>query len=256
MTDQLTGLMWSTTHPDWQRDYYSKLLLETLRTKSLMVPFCAVKADYGAADSGTIVYTEVFDTDPDFDPLTETSIWLRGAHLDSRTVNINLEIHGDMLKFSDYNEVVQYIKAGNIRGLVKNKIGQNQVDYLDILARNAFLEHPNKTYVGATSRATIAADDLFVPDTAELIRTHLEENEIPGVQNPNDEAGQTIVCITTPRVIHDIRTASGSNWLEVQNMNRLAASSQMKLVCGAAFALFAPTVCACATTALLVLKPN
>jgi len=35
-----------------------------------------------------------------------------------------------------------------------------------------------------------------------------------------DDAGITVVCITTPRVIHDIRTAAGSNWLEVQDYHR------------------------------------
>ena len=44
-------------------------------------------------------------------------------------MNIGLEIHGDTLKYSDYSEVVQYVNSGDMRGLVRNKIGQNQVDY-------------------------------------------------------------------------------------------------------------------------------
>jgi len=59
-----------------------------------------------------------------------------------------MEIHGDTLKFSDYSEIVSYINAGNLAGLVKEKIGQNQVDTMDILARNAFLAHPNKLFAG------------------------------------------------------------------------------------------------------------
>jgi len=42
--DLLSGMIWSDTLPSWQRDYYSKLMLETLRTKSIMVPFCACEA--------------------------------------------------------------------------------------------------------------------------------------------------------------------------------------------------------------------
>jgi hypothetical protein len=61
----------------------------------------------------------------------------------------------------------------------------------------------------------LAAADLFLPDMAELARTHLEELEVPGVQATSDEDIKTIVCVTTPRVIHDIRTAAGSNWLDV-----------------------------------------
>ena len=224
MVDYVTGAMWGTgsvpdTLPSWQRDYYSMLLLETLRMKSILVPYCTVKEDFAAANSGIINFTEVYDTEPNPAALTETSIWLTGGHLDSRKVTLGLEIHGDILKFSDYTEIVQYINKGDMRGLVSEKIGQNQVDYLDLLARNAFLAHPHPNYMGtATTRATLAQTDLFDPDICETIRVHLEENNIPGVFGPNDDAnaGPTIVCITTPRVIKDIRTSATSKWLEVQ----------------------------------------
>ena len=70
-TDFLSGMQWSNTLPDWQRDYYSMLLLETLRTKSILVPYCAVKQDYAGANSGVVIYTEVYDTEPNWNPLSE-----------------------------------------------------------------------------------------------------------------------------------------------------------------------------------------
>jgi hypothetical protein len=134
-----TGAMWSATHPSAQRDYYEQLLLETLRTKSILVPFTTMKEDFRARDTGTIIFSEVYDTDPNYNALSETGIWLTGSYLDSRTVSIGLEIHGDVLKISDYNELVNFWNNGDLRSLVRGKLGQNQVDYLDILARNAFL---------------------------------------------------------------------------------------------------------------------
>ena len=145
MSDLTTGMLWSSTLPSWQRDYYSLLLLDTLRTKSILMPYTIMKEDFTGANSGVIIYSEVYDTEPNWNALTESSIWLQGAGLDSRTIRIELEIHGDILKFSDYNQVVQYINKGDMRGLVRDKIGQNQIDYLDILARNAFLSHPQKS---------------------------------------------------------------------------------------------------------------
>lgn len=217
--DISTGTMFSSSLPAWQRTYYEQQLLQTLRTKSILVPFTQMKEDFRARDTGVMNYSEVFDTDPDFNPLSEQDIWLRGAHLDSRSVNLTLEIHGDTLKFSDYSEVVQFIKKGDTRGLVREKIGQNMKDYLDILARNAFLSHPNPVYAGGTraNRAAIVATDLFDPDFGELARTHLEEAEVPGIAANSDDDIQIIACVTTPRVIHDIRTAAGSDWLEVHN---------------------------------------
>ena len=217
MPDLTSGLMWSTTLPQWQRTYYEMLLLETLRMKSIMVPYCAVKTDYSAANSGIVTFTEVYDSEPNWNGLAETDIWLTGGHLDSRTVSIALQIHGDILKFSDYNAIVQYVNKGDMRGLVRDKIGQNQVDYLDILARNAYLSHPNKTWMNSkASRELLVAGDLFDPDVCEAFRVHLEENNIPGVSGIDADDNQTIVCVTTPRVIKDIRTGAGSKWLEVQ----------------------------------------
>ena len=214
-----TGAMYTGTMPAWQRTYYEGLLLETLRTKSIMVPFCAIKEDFRAKETGVINYTEVFDTEPNWNSLSEQTLWMRGAYLDSRSVQLSLEIHGDTLKFSDYADIVQYVNNGDLRGLVRDKIGQNQKDMVDVLARNAFLAHPYPVLAGGlrAGRETILATDLFDPDFGELARTHLEEAEVPGVAGIQDGDGATIVCVTTPRVIHDIRTAAGSNWLEVQN---------------------------------------
>ena len=222
MPDLTSGLIYSTTLPSWQRNYYSMLLQETLRTKSIMVPYTSYKEDFSAAKSGTVVFTEVYDTEPNWNALSESGIWLTGGALDSRTVSIGLEIHGDILKFSDYNEIVQYVNNGDMRGLVSQKIGQNQVDYLDILARNAFLSHPgNNRMIAGTltpggARTSVTSTDLFDPDICETIRVHLEENEIPGVGGTADGESAVIVCVTTPRVIKDIRTAASSKWLEVQ----------------------------------------
>lgn len=216
--EYITGALWSSTLPDWQRDYYSLLLLETLRAKSILVPYCAQKRDYAGANSGVIIYTEVMDTEPDWSPLTESDIWLRGAHLDSRTVQIALEIHGDILKFSEYSEIVQYVRKGDMNGLVREKIGQNQTDYLDYLARNAFATHPNPIYGGdATSRASLvqATSDYFDLGMLETMRIHLEEADVPGVTPVSDNDIQTLVCMTTPRVIKDIRSTL-TDWKSAQ----------------------------------------
>lgn len=206
--EMTTGMIWSSTLPDWQRNYYSQVLLETLRMKSILVPYCTMKTDYAAAESGVIIFSEVFDTDPNINALAESDIWLQGAHLDSRTVRIELEIHGDILKFSDYNQIVQFIRKGDIRGLVKEKIGQNQVDYLDLLARNAFAAVPTeyKQFAGdAANRAGLAADDYLDATLLESMRMALEDLEIPGVAHTDGDQIKTLVLTTTPRVVNAFR---------------------------------------------------
>jgi N4-gp56 family major capsid protein len=210
-----SGTIFSGAHPAGQRTYYEQVLLETLRTKSILAPFTVMHEDFRGRDTGVINYSEVYDTEPNWNALTESTIWMKGAHLDSRSVNIQLEIHGDVIKISDYSELVNYWNNGDLTGLCKGKLGQNVVDTIDILARNAFLSTPYKAFAaGRANRAALTAADLFNPDLAELIRTHLEEREVPGVAAVSDADVKGIVCVTTPRVIHDIRTAAGSAWIE------------------------------------------
>ncbi len=92
-----TGAIYSSAIPQWQRTYYEALLLETLRIKSLLVPFCRVKQDFAARNTGIMVFTEVMDTEPNWNPLSESDLWLRGAHLDSRSVQLAMEIHGKIM---------------------------------------------------------------------------------------------------------------------------------------------------------------
>ena len=82
------------------------------------------------------------------------------------------------------------------------------------MARNAYLQAPYKIFAAAAAnRAALIQTNVFTPDLAETVRVHLEERNVPGVQAVSDADIQTIICITSPRVIHDIRVASGSNWL-------------------------------------------
>jgi hypothetical protein len=89
------------------------------------------------------------------------------------------------------------------------------VDYLDILALNAHLTAPNVQYAGtATSIYGLTAADLYDPDLGELAYTHLEEIGIPGVMSVSDGGGQAVMGLTSPRVLHDIRTQNSADWVD------------------------------------------
>jgi N4-gp56 family major capsid protein len=215
------GNIYSTGLPAWQRDYYESVLLETLRTKSILVPFTKVVEDFTAVDTGTIHFSEVLDLEPNWNATSESTIWKKGMFLDSRTQNIGLSWYHDIIKYSDHLETLAYLNNGDTKGIVRNKLGVAMTDMLDILAMNAHLTHPNPTYAGdATSRATLGDGvpaDTFDVDQCEEIRTQLEEANVPGVVSTEDGGSQTILCITTPRVIHDIRVNNENDWLDVQN---------------------------------------
>jgi N4-gp56 family major capsid protein len=211
-----TGAIFTSAVPAWQRTWYEQELLDTIRMKSILVPFSRVKEDFNAVNTKQIVFTEIYDLEPNWNPTSESTIWFKGGALDSRTVSLMVEPYHDVLKFSDYHSILDYVNNGQIPAVIREKLGQSLVDTLDILARNAYLAHPNPTYAGtATSRADLGANDLFDPDRAELARIHMEELEVPGVASTQDGGSTTILCITTPRVIHDIR--GNADWVDAQN---------------------------------------
>lgn len=215
--DFYTGQILTTVLPSALRTYYSKLLLEVIRMKSILVPFCRVKLDPAAQNSRTITYTEALDAEPNWNIVPEGTTFMRGAHLDQRTVNISVNIYGDVIKYGDFFAKTQGI-VNDFRGLVRGKLGQLVVDELDILARNAHLAHPSPYYEGdATSRATIEAGDILSAAMVRDIRVNLEESNL--IDWDGDKPMTDIVCVTTPRAIEDLRSGSNSPWMEVQAYN-------------------------------------
>lgn len=211
-----TGQFLSTTTSQSTRTYYEKLLLDTIRMQSILMGFCRYKEDFGAKATGKMTFTEVLDAEPNWEALPESSVWLKGGHLDSRQVSLELEIHGDVLKFNDYADQVTFWNNGDLRSLVRGKLGQLVTDEMDYLALQAFLDHPSPYYTNATgTRASILDADILSPTEIEDIVVDLEESNIPGVFSPEDGAPVGVVCVTTPRVIRDIRHNADSPWMEV-----------------------------------------
>lgn len=213
-----SGQILSTTLPKWQRDYYEMALLESIRINSVLVPYTQMVQDFSAVKTKRIVYTEVYDLEPNWNSVSESLVWAKGGSLDSRTVSIDLALYHNILKFSDFHDIVDFVNGGNVSGLINSKLALNLVETLDILARNAFLSHPYKIFAGgAANRYALAGTNLFEVDYAEGIRTLLHEDGVPGIQTSQDGAQATIVCVTTPRVIHDIRTAVAGDWQDAHN---------------------------------------
>lgn len=212
-----TGQILSTTIPASQRTYYEMLLLDTIRVQSILLNFCRYKEDFEATKSGKMTFTEVLDAAPNWEPHPESVVWLKGGHLDSRQISITLQIHGDVLKFNDYADQVTFWNRGDLRSLIRGKLGQLVTDEIDILARNAFMDHPAPLFPNShTALTDLTGADIMTPTHVQDLVVDLEENNIPGVFSPADGGGAAIACVTTPRVIRDIRYAAESPWLEVQ----------------------------------------
>ena len=206
-----TGALTTSLLPMSLRDYYESVLLDVLRSEAIYNQFSWVKEDFAAKDTKQMVLSQIFDLHPAIAALSEAVAYYDGAFMAGKTWTINVQEHGNVVKTNKFHDLVQFINSGDLEGLVRSKIGQNLVDTVDLLARNAYLTSSNSNlwYSGAgtgstpTSRALIAADDKFDPDYADLIATRLESRRARGVDGKG-----AIVGIVHPRVAYDIRNSS------------------------------------------------
>jgi N4-gp56 family major capsid protein len=197
--------------------YYEAVLLDVLRSKTVYQQFVPTKLDTAARDTKQVTFTEVFDLKPAIGTLTEAVPFVEGAYLDGEQVVVGVSEHGNTIKTNAFHANVQYWNSGNFQALVREKLGWNLMDSVDVMARNAFLTTTNVSYSSAgagatpTTRATLAGDDIFLPDYGDLTKTNLESRNATGV----DDEGN-IVCVIHPRQARDIRAEAGRDWREVQ----------------------------------------
>jgi N4-gp56 family major capsid protein len=208
-----TGVLLTTTMPQSLRDFYNSQLLQVLRAQTIFQQFSIGQEDLGALNTKQIVLTKVYDLMPAIGALTEAEPWLSGAFLNSKQYTMTIREHGNTLKFNRYHTNVMYWDDGNMQGLVRDKLGRNMVESMELLARNAYLDTSRNSHLSypnnVTARKDLMVTDIFTPTLAALSRTNLESRNAVALN-----MGQSPVCIIHPRQAHDIREASGSKWKE------------------------------------------
>jgi N4-gp56 family major capsid protein len=212
-----TGVILSNMLPLSYRPYYQAQLLDVLRARTIFQQYVRPVVDFAAVDTKQIVFSEVYDLHPAIGTLGEGVPFVEGAFLDGTQYTIEVSEHGNVVKTNRFHTTTQFWNSGNFKSLVREKLGRNLVESIEIMARNAFLTTGNSYYSDAgagaapTDRAGVATDDIFVPDYADLSRTNLESRNALGLNDPDN----SIVCIVHPRQERDIRNAAGSEWKDV-----------------------------------------
>lgn len=207
-----------------QRSVYWPELLTTFRAHSVWRPFVRYVSDLAAQRTGIIYFDEVFDTEPDTTPIADRAIWLPSRRLDSRRVSLSMEHHGDKLALHKFDRIVTYWRQNgqDLSGLCRGKLGQNMVDYLDILARNAMLAAPYVLHMGTASDfgSLTAGSHKYTPQTGQKIWKSMANMNVPMANNPNAVVG-TLLAITSPTVIFDmIDNDATSKWVDVMTYSQ------------------------------------
>jgi N4-gp56 family major capsid protein len=205
------------------RAWYVPDLIDVFRRRSLFRNFVPVKVDLKAQLTDTMYFTLLYDLLPTVDNIGLRDLWLPSLHTDSAKITITMLHYAGKVALHKFDELITYWrKAGaeGLRRIVRGLIGPQMTDTLDLLARNAFLDGPFSMYAGDASNDGFddmdsSTDDIFKINLLEQVHLGLSYRNAPMAQSPEGPTG-SVVVLTTPGVIYDIRAASGSDWISRQ----------------------------------------
>jgi N4-gp56 family major capsid protein len=208
-----------------ERDIYVPDLLDTFRGFSVYRPLVPYEVNLAAARTGQMFFTELYDLEPNTDPLETRQVWVKAMVSDSRQLVVTMEHHGGKVVLHEFDDLITYWQENGVAGLkniIRRQLGRAISDHLDILARNAFaagyhVRYPN----GKANFGELTETDLFDPKEVKKIRLRLELDEVPGHNDPVVGTPSTILAVTSPSVIYDI--SEDEEWTEVLEKANAAA---------------------------------
>lgn len=213
-----------------QRDWYVPAIIEPWRRQSIYRSFIPMQVDLAGQRTKQMIFTFLYDLEPDTTPLGVRDIWLNSLQGDSRRVTVDTAHHGGKVQFHKYDDYITYWQNNGAEGLIRifrEQLAPSMIRHMDKLARNALLEASFKSYAGDS--ANTGFDDIVVGDVFDLAwsydaRLQADNMDVPGFGGPAVGNGPSIVCITTPGAISKLIQTDG--W---QDINRYTESGVQRM---------------------------
>lgn len=211
-----------------QRNWYDPVLIDVWRQRSVYRPIISFTKNNAGPNAKVMTVTQVLDPHADTTPLGLRQLWMESMHIDSRSIEITFQHNGAKMAYHKYDSMITYWQKNGQKGLeaiIRGSLGVAETDMNDMLARNALIGGTLTTgynlYSGnATNFGNIDSADKFDPAIGADIWLGMAMRNVPGAMSPNG-AGGTMVCFTSPGVIHDIQENEG--WLSVyQYLNQVS----------------------------------
>lgn len=203
-----------------QRTWLDPDLIDVWRLRSVFRPLITFTRNLGDVRATSMTVTQLLDPHPDTSPLSPRQIWMPSMHLDSRSVEITFQHNGNKIAYHKYDDMITYWRQNRVAGLrriARGALGQAEVDMNDLLARNALIDGSLTTgysLYGSTGSGVDFTDisplDLYDPGIGADIWLGMSYRNVPGAMGASG-AGGTMICYTSPGVIHDIQ--KNDDWI-------------------------------------------
>lgn len=202
-----------TPWEDWdknQRTVYVPDLLESFRHKAIFYGMVTYGVNLRAQRTGTMVFSQILDPDPNTAELSTRQIWLPQVYMDSQQLEITAAYYGDKIMAHKYDDAITYWResgsSAGLRPLIQKRLAPHMVASLDTLARNAFLDKATVMFAGGASGFNdLATDDTFDLDTCRAVQLGADYQPDPS-QNP-------IFAVTSPGAVYTVRDTDDGEFI-------------------------------------------
>jgi len=194
-------------------------LQERFQTLSLYRQFVptqvAMTQDGHIAESMT--FQGIFAMEPQIDPVGTRQIWFPSNYVDTWKQSISFEFYADKVALHRYDDRVQAYRFRGQAGLIpiaRTLLSESMVIGLDLLARNAFYDGQRKHFINDRANfGAVVAGDKYVLTEAQKVWLDLTYEDVPLAMSPTGNGVGTMIAITTPSVIHDIKSSAGTDFI-------------------------------------------
>jgi len=217
-----------------ERDWYVPELQRAFRQTSRYSQMVPIKVDFGAVRTKKIIWTGLWNLEPDITAIGDRSLWLPTMHPDGWQVELTLHTYGGKIALHKYDELVTFFRssgrqAGTLAPLCRTLMSDAIVDHMEKQIRNAFLSLPVRYFIGGgTGFGDIGASDLFDPGIAMDISLEFQYNDVLDPNNPN---GVSAVAYASPGQVYTAQ--QDSTYITRAQYSEIGARSLLRYEMGA-----------------------
>ncbi len=208
------------THMTEQTDtLYTYYDLEKIyNRRAVYSPLVRVLDTGTPTNAESVEFSDLIPPKPDISSLNPYTLMIPSSRFNSARIRVDFDNYGGKLSFhKEDNQFVAW-KRNNVAGLlaiVQQGLGQMAVDQMDLLARNAFLQNPVKSFGdNKTSFAGLTTTDTLNAKVTRNIGLDLKERHAFWQNIATDMSPNNMICITTHGaildMIDDLHTQTGN----------------------------------------------
>lgn len=215
-----------------RRTWYDPYLYMMYRTKSIYSGYVRHQIDFTSIRSNTAVMTEAYDPHINYNPIDRRQLSVAATGIDTRQRQFTFYRYGDAVKYSraDANAwAFNNLKdLSAIAAIAQSQLGMQIVGTMDMLARNTMFQSPyfflanGEGGSGNPNMSSISVNDKLTTNMIEDIYMSFMFQQAPYLSGAStwwgNESGftpGTMVCLTTPGIIRDIKEQHPRDWFAI-----------------------------------------